>query len=49
MTEEPQKEQKEVSNQEHSQEAKGGYKFTRDDLILALVIVWAICMIVFRY
>ncbi len=28
---------------------KKGYKFTRDDLILAIVIIWAICMIVFRY
>lgn len=26
-----------------------GYKFTRDDLILVLVIIWAVCMIVFRY
>ncbi len=25
------------------------YKFTRDDFILLLVIIWAICMIVFRY
>lgn len=31
------------------QSAQKGYKFTRDDLILALVIIWAVCMIVFRY
>ena len=25
------------------------YTFTRDDLILVLVIIWAICMVYFRY
>ncbi|MCA9406289.1 MAG: hypothetical protein KC684_07125 [Candidatus Omnitrophica bacterium] len=25
------------------------YTFTRDDLILLLVIIWAICMVYFRY
>ena len=35
--------------EESKTEQKKGYKFTRDDLILALVVIWAICMVVFRY
>lgn len=31
------------------QSTRKGYKFTRDDLILGLVVIWAVCMIVFRY
>ena len=30
-------------------EEKKGYQFTRDDLILALIIIWALCMVIFRY
>lgn len=30
-------------------DGKKGYHFSRDDIILALVLIWAICMIVFRY
>lgn len=26
-----------------------GYRLTRDDLILAVVIIWAVCLLIFRY